>query len=64
MPKHLAFALFLLSLLIEMNWREQTYNPLQQRHFYKRRGLYLSNIERTASQRDIHCRVGFFYGQP
>ena len=40
MPKHLPFGLFLLSLLIEMKWREQTYNPLQERHFYKSQGLY------------------------
>ena len=54
MPKHLAFALFLLSLLTEMNWRECTYNPLQFRHFYKSRGLYAHfQKDSTTSQCDV-----------
>lgn len=53
MPKHLAFALFLLSLLTEMNWRECTYNPLQFRHFYKSQEIYVCPQKDKTSQCDV-----------
>ena len=40
MSEHLAFGLFLLSLLSEMSGQEQTYNPLRHRHFYKSQEIY------------------------
>ena len=40
MSEHLAFGLFLLSLLSEMSGQEQTYNPLRHRHFYNSQEIY------------------------
>ena len=59
MSEHLAFGLFLLSLLSEMSGQEQTYNPLRHRHFYKSQEIY--SLEEK--QYDFYSRVGFFVNE-
>ena len=51
MSEHLAFGLFLLSLLSEMSGQEQTYNPLRDRHFYKSQEIY--SIEEKQNKKPI-----------
>ena len=51
MSEHLAFGLFLLSLLSEMSVQEQTYNPLRHRHFYKSQEIY--SLEEKQNKKPI-----------
>ena len=63
MSEHLAFGLFLLSLLIEMSGQEQTYNPLRHRHFYKSQEIHFLEKNKIKSQYDFYSRVGFFVNE-
>lgn len=63
MSEHLAFGLFLLSLLSEMSGQEQTYNPLRHRHFYKAKKYILLKRNKIKSQYDFYSRVGFFVNE-
>ena len=51
MSEHLAFGLFLLSLLSEMSRKEQTYNPLRHRHIYNIQEIY--SLEEKQNKRPI-----------
>ena len=51
MSEHLAFGLFLLSLLSEMSRKEQTYNTLRHRHFYNSQEIY--SLEEKQNKRPI-----------
>ena len=56
MSEHLAFGLFLLSLLSEMSGQEQTYNPLRHRHFYKSQEIY--------SEKQLRACVNYIHNNP
>lgn len=60
MSEHLAFGLFLLSLLSEMSGQEQTYNPLRHRHFIIAKKYILLKRNKIKGQYDFYSRVGFF----
>ena len=51
MSEHLAFGLFLLSLLSEMSGQEHKYNPLRHMHFYNSQEIY--SLEEKQNKRPI-----------
>ena len=60
MSEHLAFGLFLLSLLSEMSGQD---NPLRHRHFYKSQEIHFLEKNKIKSQYDFYSRVGFFVNE-
>ena len=63
MSEHLAFGLFLLSLLSEMSGQEQTYNHYGTGIFIKAKKYILLKRNKIKSQYDFYSRVGFFVNE-